>query len=256
MSAGNFARYARCYDLLYRDKDYAAEARFVHDLLGAAGSRPPGPLLDLGCGTGVHARAMAALGWRVTGVDLSEDMIALARARTPAGTAVDYATGAAAEVALGRRFAVVVSLFHVASYQAAPGELARMVANAARHLEPGGVLVFDFWHGPGVRAEPPEIRRREVEDAAIHVSRLATPTHFADEQIIEVKYDLVVTPKNAAPAPERFAETHRLRYYFLPEVAAAVTAAGLTLEQTRAGLSDQPLGDRSWYGLVVARKPS
>jgi len=41
----------------------------------------PGTLLDVGCGTGAHTVAMAERGWSVTGVDISDDQLRLARAR-------------------------------------------------------------------------------------------------------------------------------------------------------------------------------
>ena len=65
-----FEQYAPWYDLLYEDKDYESEACFVDEQLRRHGAKP-GTLLDLGCGTGVHAVAFARRGWRVTGIDLS-----------------------------------------------------------------------------------------------------------------------------------------------------------------------------------------
>ena len=53
-----FADYAPWYDLLYQDKDYAAETAFVEARLRDHGAAP-GKLLDLGCGTGLHAIAFA-----------------------------------------------------------------------------------------------------------------------------------------------------------------------------------------------------
>jgi len=41
----------------------------------------PGNALDLGCGTGFHLRTLAELGWSVTGVDVSEDQLRVARER-------------------------------------------------------------------------------------------------------------------------------------------------------------------------------
>ena len=96
MSTHSFGHYARYYDLLNRGKDYAAEAKLVDGLLRSAGAEQ-GALLDIGCGTGAHAREFAAVGWKVTGVDLSADMIALAKAKTPAAAGIDYAQGAAVE---------------------------------------------------------------------------------------------------------------------------------------------------------------
>ncbi len=251
MSASSFGPYAACYDLLNRGKDYAAEAGFVDGLLRAAGVAR-GALLDVGCGTGAHAREFAARGWQVTGVDLSAEMIARARAQTPDGAGIEDVTGAAADCSRGRTVAAVVSLFHVVSYQAAEGEAARMFANVRGHLATGGVFVFDFWHGPGVLADPPGMRERRAEEGSSRVLRVARPTHRPEERRIDVDY-AVEFDDGVSGRCERFTERHRLRYFFLPELTAALAHAGLAVEQTRAGLSAEPLTAHAWYGLMVAR---
>src|SRR5207249_2737003 len=72
--------YARYYDLLYRDKDYAAESEYV-----ASHIRRHAPqakrILELGCGTGAHAEHLARMGYSVHGVDQSTIMLARAEAR-------------------------------------------------------------------------------------------------------------------------------------------------------------------------------
>ena len=79
--------HARYYDIVYADKPYAQEARFIDALLRAAGPIP-GRLLDVACGTGRHAAAFGSLGWDVMGVDLSEDLLALARSNAPSANFV------------------------------------------------------------------------------------------------------------------------------------------------------------------------
>ena len=61
----------RVYDLIYRDKDYAAEAAQLAVLLRA---HAPGAtdLLELGCGSGRNALCLSELGYHVTGVDRSQ----------------------------------------------------------------------------------------------------------------------------------------------------------------------------------------
>jgi len=56
-----FENYARYYDLLYHDKDYNAEAKFVHQLLQIHAPETRS-ILELGCGTGSHAVLLAELG--------------------------------------------------------------------------------------------------------------------------------------------------------------------------------------------------
>jgi len=71
--------YADQYDLLYHDKDYEAECDLLEEVFRRYGQEPIKSILDLGCGTGNHAILLARRGYRVTGVDLSADMLAHAR---------------------------------------------------------------------------------------------------------------------------------------------------------------------------------
>jgi SAM-dependent methyltransferase len=254
MSTGCFSHYARYYDLLYREKNYVQEARFVDHVLRSAGANP-GALLDVGCGTGAHARQFAALGWTVAGVDLSPTMIERARQNLAADARIEFFVGAAADFDLGRPFDAAVSLFHVASYQTGENELARMIENIGRHLKPGGVFIFDFWHGPGVLADPPTRRNRQLEDDGLRVSRTAEPTHRPESCLVEVKYEIVIEDIPTAQT-ERIVEVHRMRYFFLPELRAILSRAGFAVERVHGGFSEDNLAEQAWYGLIVARKES
>ena len=75
-----FDAYSSYYDLLYRDKNYSAEAAYVLSLIRQCGTQPR-TLLELGCGTGLHATAFAESGVDVTGVDISQTMLAKAEER-------------------------------------------------------------------------------------------------------------------------------------------------------------------------------
>jgi SAM-dependent methyltransferase len=251
MKAETFSHYARYYELLNRDKDYAAEAQFVDGLLRSAGAAG-GTLLDVGCGTGAHAREFARLGWRVAGVDSSPTMIEIARARTTRNDGIELFTDAAAEFDQGQAFTATVSLFHVVSYQSGPEEAYRMFANVRRHLKPGGIFIFDFWHGPGVLADPPAIRVRRAGDEGIRVTRIAEPTHHPLECLVDVNYKILVEDV-ADRRIEHIEEFHQMRYFFLPELVFMLNCTGFSLEQTRAGLAAEGLNARSWHGLVVAR---
>ena len=111
-----FEQYAPWYDLLYQDKDYVSETSFVDEQLRRHGAGT-GTLLDLGCGTGVHAVEFARKGWTVTGIDLSAGGLRVRQ-------------GDVSEIGPEREFDAAVSLFHVASYQTSPAKLKGMLANA------------------------------------------------------------------------------------------------------------------------------
>jgi SAM-dependent methyltransferase len=237
-----FSSYALYYNLLYQDKDYAAESAFVlgrigvyADILGK-GEGQCGFLLDLGCGTGGHAREFSRLGFAVTGVDLSQSMLdigkaAISRLLPPLARAPELLLGDARAVRLGRRFSVAVSLFHVMSYQTSEEDARAVLATAREHLLPGGLFLFDFWYGPGVLRDLPAERERLLENDQIRVLRHARPVHRVRENIVDVHYHINVTDKKTK-ASESFTELHSMRYWFLPELRHLAAEAGFkTLAQ-------------------------
>ncbi len=125
----------------------AAEGLDVHGEAGLVCRLAPRPatVLDAGCGTGRVALELACRGHDVTGVDLDASMLAVARAKSPAPPAPSPAWVHAdlVGVDLGRTFEVVVAAGNVMIFLA-PGTEAAVVANLARHLAPGGVLVAGF----------------------------------------------------------------------------------------------------------------
>src|SRR5260370_40837549 len=82
-----FDAYARYYDLLYRRKDYAAEAAYVDSLLRRY-EVPGRRLLELGCGTGRHATELASLGYTIHGIDRSDVMLEEAEMRARVNAAL------------------------------------------------------------------------------------------------------------------------------------------------------------------------
>ena len=159
-----FDAYAAYYDLLYRDKDYAGEAAYVQGLIRrhAPGARH---ILELGCGTGRHADALTNLGFRVTGVDRSGEMVARARERAVGRQDLQFMEGDLRDFRSGRKYEVVLALFHVMSYQTENADLAAAFTTAAEHLAPGGIFIFDCWYGPGVLTDPPTTRVRRLHPA-------------------------------------------------------------------------------------------
>jgi SAM-dependent methyltransferase len=253
-----FGSYSRYYDLLYRDKDYVSEAGYVRSLIQQY--RPSAEsLLDLGCGTGRHALLLAEMGHRVSGVDLSEEMLASARERLsqrppePAQSGrvpPKFVHGDIRTVRLGAKFDVVVSLFHVMSYQTGNQDLAAALATIREHLNPGGLFVFDCWYGPAVLSDRPQVRVRRLEDDAIAVTRCAEPVIFENENVVDVNYHVFIRDK-ATQQMDELRETHRMRYLFAPEVQLLLDAAGLKLVKLREFMRDQEPSAQTWNAVFV-----
>lgn len=248
-----FNEYARYYDLLYRDKDYAGEAEYVGGLIR---SNVPGAesLLNLGCGSGRHDRCLAEHGYSVTGVDMSEEMLSCARTSAAGNSSLEYFHGDARTVRLGRKFDAVISLFHVMSYQTTNADIKAAFATATAHLKPGGLFLFDCWYGSGVLSDRPTRGVKELEDDAIKVTRIVEPLLHPNENVVDVNYHVSISNKVTGEIRD-IRETHRMRYLFIPEIIGYLEDAGLSPRFFVSWMKDAPPVDTTWYiccGAVVA----
>jgi len=112
----------------------------------------PGRLLDLGCGTGRHVAHFAERGFEVTGVDLSEHMLAVTRHKLAA-------RGCQATLVLGDitrldglglgRFDYAICMFSTLGMIYGAANRHRFLDSVRRHLEAGGCFAFHVhnrWH--------------------------------------------------------------------------------------------------------------
>lgn len=253
MSTEVFGDYSAYYDLLYRDKDYRAEADYVAGRLRRA--LPSGrTVLEFGSGSGRHGRLLAASGFQVHGIERSAPMVALAT-QIPAGkgNAFSCQQGDIRTTEVGRTFDAVISLFHVVSYQTTNSDVRQTFANAARHLAPGGVFFFDVWHGPAVLSERPSVRVKRVEDDTTRLVRIAEPSLNSNESVVTVRYTLHAQAKSDGRWT-LCSEEHRMRYFLPTEIDLLAQATGFQVEQNEEYLTSLPLSERTWGAAYLLRK--
>ncbi len=251
-----FAGYSRYYDLLYRDKDYDGETRWVADLLRKHAPSAKS-ILEIGSGTGLHAAKLASLGYRVTGVDMSQGMLDAAEARRTAlepevAGRLTFEKGDARSFRLETKFDAVISLFHVMSYQTTNEDLAAAFATARAHLVRGGTFIFDCWYGPAVIRQWPAVTRKELSDDETHVRRIAEPVIHAGTNTVDVNYTVTVTDRHTGVS-EVLRETHNMRYLFTPEIQLALGAAGMKLIESRGWLASGEPDFNTWGACFIGQ---
>jgi SAM-dependent methyltransferase len=251
-----FEDYASYYDLCNAGKEYTVEVEYLLALAKRHGAGQIQEVLDLGCGTGLHACSFAELGYAVTGVDRSREMLQVALARAHGISALAppiFLNGDISSLALGKQFDLVVTLFHVICYQTTNLALQQTFLHAAEHLREGGLFIFDLWYGPAVLHQKPLVRVKRAENQELSLCRIAEPILRENLNCVEVNFDIEITYKKDGSRC-RLQETHLMRYLFLPEIQALLQQAGCTLLGAEQWLTGAPPSLDSWSLCCVARK--
>ncbi|NMG10049.1 class I SAM-dependent methyltransferase [Brasilonema sp. UFV-L1] len=251
-----FNNYARYYDLLYRDKDYLGETQFIQQLIKSHASETRN-ILELGCGTGIHALLLAKQGYQVHGVEISHQMLQKADERLcclspDLGSQLKFTHGDIRTVRLNQTFDVILSLFHVVSYQTTNEDLLATFATVKEHLKPGGIFIFDVWYGPAVLSDRPTVRVKRLEDEQIFLTRIAEPVMYPNENCVDVNYQIFIREKNSDTV-EVLQETHQMRYLFKPEIEFLLREFKIQIVASGEWMSNQEAGFNTWGVYFIGR---
>lgn len=202
---------------------------------------PPARILDVPCGAGRHALGLAGAGYEVTGLDLSDD--AIARARAAAGDLpVTFVRGDMRQLPAGAAFDAAICFGNSLSYFDDAG-MAAFFAELARAVRQGGHLLLDS----GVCAEsifPLTADRELAFEGGSYRSRYA---YDALRSVLKTDAELVLD-----------GATHRLRYAHHVVTSGALigrlAAAGFATLALFADTEETPYAPGAPRLLLVARR--
>jgi ubiquinone/menaquinone biosynthesis C-methylase UbiE len=129
---------AEWYDLIVAKRDYKCAADFFEDVFKKHGNVKE--VLDIGCGTGSHAKYLSEKGYSVTGLDESESMLRIARKRAPKAK---FIKGHMMNFSSEKHFDAVLCIFTVINDNTSLEELHGSFRKINHLLKPGGLLIFD-----------------------------------------------------------------------------------------------------------------
>lgn len=223
MTYTNSAAY---YDAIYAKKDYAGEATRLRQIITQYRRGDGGSLLDVACGTGKHIEHFQAH-FAVTGLDITPELLDVARARCPE---VTFVQGDMVDFALDTQFDVITCLFGSIGYVQTEERLCAAVATMARHLSPGGVLIVDPWFTPEMW-HPHTAHMFTVDEPEFKFARVTVSEQFGRISRNDIHF-VVATPDGV----QHFVERHELGLFTHNEYMAAFAAAGLDVTYDPEGL--------------------
>jgi SAM-dependent methyltransferase len=251
------------YDSLSRFYDLE-NADFVEDLdfwVGLA-KDSGGPVLELGCGSGRATQQIARAGVAIVGLDNSEPMLALARAklnRKPELAArATLVHGDMTNFDLSSLFTVHCSLiicpFNTFMHLTTTAEQLALLSCARRHLNPGGLLVLDLTNPAPAYVDTNESltleRTFRDDENDLAIQQFATTRVDRTAQIAHIlwQYDAIA----ADGAVQRTLVPLALRYTFPAEMSLLLERANFKLAHLYGGYDEAPLTDESERMIVVA----
>ena len=218
------------------------ELAFIIDALEL---RPGERLLDLACGHGRISIPLAERGLRVTGLDLSEPSLELARENAAAaGVDVELVHGDMRELPWEAEFDVVVNVFSSFGYFDDDAEDERVLGQVARALTPGGRFLLDTVN---VLALARRYQRRLWQE---HGDGVMTMEH--DFDLIRGRQRTNWTIIRADGSRAHL--DHDLRAYAPWELVAMVERAGLSFERAYGGFDGSDPSLDGWRFILVARR--
>ena len=135
-----YEKYASYYDRIYAYVDYKGESKFINWAVNKHKTSVGNELLDVACGTGSHALILKN-NFNITGVDINENMLKIAREKV---SEVDFIKGDMKKLEIESKFDVIICIFSAIHYNTNYSELESTLTNFYKHMENGGILIYDL----------------------------------------------------------------------------------------------------------------
>lgn len=203
-------------------------------------------VLDLACGHGRHAIELAAIGFEVTGVDISEPSLAVARERAARrDVAVDLVRLDMRDLDADCRFSAAYNFSSAFGYYPSDEEDLAVLEGVARALVPGGRFLIDVMNGLWLVRNFEPRARRELKDGTL----------VTEERTFDA-----VTGRSSATWTLRRADgtrsemRHSMRIYTCPELYRMLAHVGLEPDGAWGGVDGSEHGVEGRRLIVRGRK--
>ena len=159
--------YSNTYDIFNKDKKYKEEAKFVDKIIQKY-KKNSKTILELGTGTGSHAIFLAKK-YNYTGVEKSGEMIKICEEKKIKAKIFKQDIR---NLKLNKKYDIIIALFCVVVYLTNINEFIKTLKNVHKHLNKGGLFIFDFWYTPAVNSIKPQITHNIKKKTTIHTKEL------------------------------------------------------------------------------------
>lgn len=133
-----YKEFAKYYDIFYHNKDYKNEVNFLMNFI-----KENDRIIDIGCGTGIHASLIANKGYDVEGLDISKEMLDIAKTRLNSKLYLQNIL----DINIDKKYDVIISMFAVLNHLKDTNDLEKCLCNFKNILKDDGKIIIDL-HNP------------------------------------------------------------------------------------------------------------
>lgn len=249
--ASDWYKTAFRYDYLrvYPHRNDEEAQRQVDFLVERLDVHPSCEVLDLGCGDGRHSLELTRRGFRVTGLDLSEELLERARRRTAnEGLDITFIQGDMRDPPAVRAYDLVVNFFTSFGYFREDGENARVLEGISRALRPGGHFLMDYLNREFVISTLVPSDRRTVDGMEVEQRRWITGDPSEAGGHVRINKQVRIRDDGAERSYDE-----SVRMYTLEELEALMDRAGLLVTQTFGDFDGRPVSGDAPRNILVGR---
>lgn len=241
-----YTSFAEVYDMFMDNVPYEEWSRYLTELLKEYRIEE-GVVCELGCGTGKLTRLLADAGYDMIGVDMSEDMLAIASMENP--QQILYLCQDMRELELYGTVAAVVSVCDSMNYLLEEDDLLEVFQRVNEYLEPGGVFLFDL---NTIYKYETLLGETTICENRPEGSFIWENYYDAEEQINE--YDLTLFIQEKENLYRKFEETHYQRGYSMEKIRTLLEEAGMEFVTAYDACTKNPPREDSERIYIVARE--
>ena len=244
-----FRAAAQVYDIVYETKPPMPDIAFYLDYA----KQQQGEVLELGCGTGRVALRLAEAGFRVTGLDLSTQMLDIFKQKLTAAMElaekITLVHGNMADFSLDRKYAMIISPFRAFQALTDDRDIEKSLSCICEHLTDSGIFIVNVFY-PYADPLDESWCREEVfideiinEQTGIRIKRYECRERIDTANQIIYPY-LVYEVSTPEGKTERLTEPLRLKYYYSRQLRAFIEKAGMEITEEYSWYDKSPPGSR------------
>ena len=243
-----YSDFAAVYDCLMLNADYEKRAKYIEKLLKKYGKMPT-LMLDLACGTGEFSAAFARKGVEVIGVDISEDMLSIAREKAyDEGLDILYLCQAAEDLDLYGTVDGAICCLDSLNHITKKSELEKAIGKVSLFLEPECLFIFDV-NTPYKHREVLGNNTFVLENDSVY----CVWQNEYDEKMQKTNITLDVFEEEDG-VYTRFTEEFSERAYEITDLEELLKNSGFEVLGVFDDLTENPLTEKSERAIFVAKK--